>query len=83
MFYLHPVLLIVNYINQNIGDVYMIINQKIQKTIEEIYWITSVEMSVFTSRGKIVASTENADKNIIDKIFRKAHLVRGAVTEGD
>ncbi len=70
MFYLHPVLLIVNYINQNIGDVYMIINQKIQKTIEEIYWITSVEMSVFTSRGKIVASTENADKNIIDKIFR-------------
>lgn len=61
----------------------MITNQKIQKTIDEINEITSVDMALFTSRGKCVAFTENADKNIIDKIFRFIQMLDDDMLDED
>lgn len=61
----------------------MITNQKIQKTIDEINAITSVDMALFTSRGKCVAFTENADKNIIDKIFRFIQMLDDDMLDED
>ena len=65
------------------GDISMITNQKIQKTIDEINTITSADMALFTSRGKCVAFTENADKNIIDKIFRFIQMMDDDMLDED